>query len=231
MKRKTTKLHHTQSGQATLELIAILTGLIAMMLGVLFVAGLSLADNRTLLRAKANAERGARGGAETEIANGEAQGWSYGRTNIGGEEISIPFSSSDSLSWQLIEGQLDSAPEGFRSEIYSEGEWNGYYQYEWTNPRIFNTAFQTDFTSSLTTGYNAARLVHGSDSDTEVVFGFDTSGQWIDGTYENNPTIRSRTRRAMRNTFHQWFGVRISDQQLTDSPANQVYMPAGKDMN
>ena len=47
-----------ESGQAMLELTAMLVGLIAMMLGVIFVAGLALADNRTLLSAKVGAERG-----------------------------------------------------------------------------------------------------------------------------------------------------------------------------
>ncbi|MPN54061.1 hypothetical protein SDC9_201730 [bioreactor metagenome] len=93
------------------------------------------------------------------------------------------------------------------------------------NPGTFDSGYQADFSSSLSTGYSAARLYHGSDNSTGPVFGFDESGLWINGTYENSHTIRSRTRRAMRGTFHQWFGVKISDGQLAESPANQVYMP------
>lgn len=53
-----------ESGQATLELAAILVGIIAMAVGFLFVAGLSLSDNRTLLEAKKSAEWNARNGRQ-----------------------------------------------------------------------------------------------------------------------------------------------------------------------
>ena len=74
-----------ESGQAMLELTAMLVGLIAMMLGVIFVAGLALADNRTLLSAKVAAEQGARTGIEPRTASMELSGWYYTRTDVGAD--------------------------------------------------------------------------------------------------------------------------------------------------
>ncbi len=216
-----------QSGQATLELTAILTGLIALTLGLLFVAGLSLSDNRTLLEAKADSESGARNDGEAESADGEVRAWNYGQTDIGGETVTIPFSSKDSPRWQTYSGQLDSTATGLQSGAYSAGTDSGAYQYRWLSPTYFDTGTR-DFSSTLTNGYNAARLYHGSDDSVGPVYGFDESGLWTDGAYVDNSTNRRRTRRAMRDTFHQWFGVKINDRQLADSPANQVYMPTAK---
>ena len=80
----------------------------------------------------------------------------------------------------------------------------------------------------MSNGYNAAKLVRGSGStENSPVFSFDESGLLEGGRYIDNTRTRARTRAAMRDTFHQWFGIRIRQNQLTDSPANQVYMPSG----
>lgn len=218
---------NSQSGQATLELAAILTGIIAMAVGFLFVAGLSLSDNRTLLRAKANSEWGARNGGATNSSDQEMAGWSYGETTVGGNTVTVPFSSLDTPSWRSFSTQLDSTVTGLSSSEYSYGQENGIYQYRWMSPSVFDTGYQSDFSSTLSNGYNAARLYHGSDDSVGPVFGFDESGLWTGGAYVDNRTTRNRTRTGMRNTFHQWFGVKISESQLAESPANQVYMPAG----
>lgn len=222
------KKRASQSGQATLELAAILTGLIAMMVGLLFVAGMSLSDNRTLLRAKANSEWGARNDGVTSSSEQEMAGWSYGETTVGSDAVTVPFSSLDSPSWRTYSTQLDSTVTGLSSGGYSHGQENGIYQYRWMSPSVFDSHYQSDFSSTLSNGYNAARLYHGSDDSLGPVFGFDESGLWSGGTYDDSRTTRDRTRTALRNTFHQWFGVKISESQLAESPANQVYMPAGK---
>lgn len=221
------KNNTSQSGQATLELAAILTGLIAMAVGFLFVAGMSLSDNRTLLRAKANSEWGARNDGATDSSEQEVAGWSYGETTVGSDTVTVPFSSLDTPSWRSYSTLLDSTATGLTSGGYSAGLENGIYQYSWMGPSVFDSGYQSDFSSTLSTGYNAARLYHGSDDSLGPVFGFDESGLWSSGAYVDNRTTRNRTRTALRNTFHQWFGVKISDSQLAESPANQVYMPAG----
>jgi|GEM_PF-2380546 len=221
----------SQSGQATLELAAILTGLIAMAVGFLFVAGMSLSDNRTLLRAKANSEWGARNNGLTDFSEQEIAGWSYGETTVGNNTVTVPFSSLDTPSWRSYSTQLDSTAIGLSSSEYSAGQEKGTYQYSWMSPSVFDSGYQSDFRSTLSNGYNAAQLYHGSDDSLSSVFGFDGSGLWSGGTYLDNRTTRNRTRSALRNTFHQLFGIKISDSQLAESPANQVYMPAGKAVN
>ena len=102
------------------------------------------------------------------------------------------------------------------------------YDYRWISPRTFDSGFGADFVSGLSNGYNAAKLVRGSGStENSPVFSFDESGLLEGGRYIDNTRTRARTRAAMRDTFHQWFGIRIRQNQLTDSPANQVYMPSG----
>ncbi len=217
----------SQSGQATLELAAILTGLIAMAVGFLFVAGMSLSDNRTLLRAKANSEWGARNDGVTDTSDQEMAGWSYGSTTVGSDTVNVPFSSLDTPSWRSYTSLLDSTATGLAGSGYSAGQDNGIYQYNWMSPSVFDSNYQSDFSPTLSNGYNAAQLYHGSDNSLGPVFGFDESGLWSGGTYVDTNTTRNRTRTALRKTFHQWFGVKISDSQLAESPANQVYMPAG----
>ncbi len=216
-----------ESGQATLELAAILVGIIAMAVGFLFVAGLSLSDNRTLLEAKKSAEWNARNGGNIRESAGELTGWVYGETTIGRENIVVPFSSRD-RSGNTLDSQLKTAGDAFQSASSSEPDARYPYDYRWISPRTFDSGFGADFVSSLSNGYNAAKLVRGSGStENSPVFSFDESGLLEGGRYIDNTRTRARTRAAMRDTFHQWFGIRIRQNQLTDSPANQVYMPSG----
>ena len=215
-----------QSGQAMLELTAILVGLVAMTLGLIFVAGLSLADNRTLLTAKANSEWNARNNGTAQTTEAEMSGWSYGTTTVGGQSITVPFSSLDTPAWVTTSSQLDDTATGLESGSYS----NGSYPYRWTSPSVFRSAWQSDFSSALSNGFNAAGLVKGTASAAAIspMFGFDESGLWSSGGYTDDSSTRQKTRKAARSTFHRWFGIKISDNQLAESAANQVYMPAGK---
>ena len=47
-------------GQALLEMTVMLVGIVAILLGVVYVGGLTVANNRLLLSAKINAEKAAR---------------------------------------------------------------------------------------------------------------------------------------------------------------------------
>ena len=76
-----------------------------------------------------------------------------------------------------------------------------------------------DFTGNLSNAYDAAILVQGTGS-----FAIDPVSNFDSGYKENASG-------AMRNAFHEWFGIRISDTLLYTSPANQVYMPTASGEN
>ena len=204
---------NTESGQAMLELTAMLVGLIAMTLGIMFVAGLSLADNRTLLSAKASAERGARNGAEPRTGQTELAGWYYTRTDAGADtNLVTPFSAHDYTVRSRLGSSVDGVLPAATSDAYSSD--NAAYTYSWMSPRSFDSGLDNDFTGELSNAFDAAVLVQGSGSSAiDPVSNFDAG-------YKEN------TSGAMRNAFHEWFGVRIRENQLLSSPANQVYMPA-----
>lgn len=131
-------------------------------------------------------------------------------------------------SGNTLDSQLKTAGDAFQSASSSEPDVRYPYDYRWISPRTFDSGFGADFVSGLSNGYNAAKLVRGSGStENSPVFSFDESGLLEGGRYIDNTRTRARTRAAMRDTFHQWFGIRIRQNQLTDSPANQVYMPSG----
>ena len=82
------------------------------------------------------------------------------------------------------------------------------------SPRSFDSSLNSDFTGTQTNAYDAAVLVQGTGSSAiDPVSNFDSG-------YQENVSG------AMRNAFHEWFGIRINDTLLYTSPANQVYMPA-----
>ena len=202
-----------ESGQAMLELTAMLVGLIAMMLGVIFVAGLALADNRTLLSAKVGAERGARSGVEPRSAVTELSGWYYTRTDLGEDsDLITPFSAHDYTIRSRPGSSVDEVQSATWSSTWSSE--NAVYSYRWMSPRSFDSSLNSDFTGTQTNAYDAAVLVQGIGSSAiDPVSNFDSG-------YQENVSG------AMRNAFHEWFGIRINDTLLYTSPANQVYMPA-----
>lgn len=206
-------MRRRESGQAMIELTAMLVGLIAMMLGVIFVAGLALADNRTLLSAKVAAERGARTSGESRMAVTELSGWYYTRSDVGADSNLItPFSAADYTVRSRRGSSIGNVDYSLKSSLYSAV--NADYPYEWMSPRLFESKLDSDFTVSLSNAYNAAQLVQGTGSSAiDPVSNFDSG-------YKENVSG------AMRNAFHEWFGIRISDTLFYTSPANQVYMPA-----
>ena len=193
-----------ESGQAMLELTAMLVGLIAMMLGVIFVAGLALADNRTLLSAKVGAERGAR----SESASGSEEE----SAGEGDDRRDTPFSAHDYTIRSRPGSSVDEVQSATWSSTWSSE--NAVYSYRWMSPRSFDSSLNSDFTGTQTNAYDAAVLVQGTGSSAiDPVSNFDSG-------YQENVSG------AMRNAFHEWFGIRINDTLLYTSPANQVYMPA-----
>lgn len=218
----------SQSGRATLELAAILTGLIAMTLGLLFIVGLSLSDNRTLQETPADSEQDTRNDGEAEAAAGEVRAWNYGPTTVAGDTAALPSPSKETPAWRTYPGRLDHTATGLRSGEYSAGQEDGAYQSLWMNPSGFDSELRSDFSPPLTNGYNAARLYHDSDNSIGPVYEFDESGLLLSGAHMDDNAIRRRTRQAARDTFHPWFGVKINDRQPAGSPANRGSMPNAK---
>ncbi|MDR0931591.1 MAG: hypothetical protein LBM70_01040 [Victivallales bacterium] len=201
-----------QSGQAMLELTAMLVGLIAMTLGIIFVAGLSLADNKTLLSAKSGAEMAAHNDAGPKAGLVELSGWSYsGADSSLGEKIVIPFSAHDYSVRNRLGSSLDGVDAVFESVSYSSSDAN--YLYRWYSPRSFDTNLDGDFSGDLTNAFDAAKLIQASGS-----YAIDPVSNF-DAGYKTN------AREPMRNAFHEWFGIRIRENRLLNSPANQVYIP------
>mgnify|MGYP007081858194 CR=1 FL=1 len=152
----------------------------------------------------------------------------FGFTGIHGPLVISPCGNNFQIRSKGFDSQLKTAGDAFQSASSSEPDVRYPYDYRWISPRTFDSGFGADFVSGLSNGYNAAKLVRGSGStENSPVFSFDESGLLEGGRYIDNTRTRARTRAAMRDTFHQWFGIRIRQNQLTDSPANQVYMPSG----
>ena len=77
----------------------------------------------------------------------------------------------------------------------------------------FNTAWQSDFTDELGSAAFSAKLVRGRAGSRNLSF-----DDFIDGR-------RDQAKSAMRNAYLAWFGIRISEADIQDSRANQVYLP------
>ncbi len=203
--------HFRPRGQALLEMTVMLVGIIAVLLGVIYIGGLTVADNRLLLSARFNAEKAAR---EPDSAildtDHELRGWNYTTFEVSPrKKITVPFLAGDRLSVSADTGTLNSVSGAFRNAHSSESD---LYRYSWHSPRDFDSRLDSDFTQTSGNALNAAALVRGTNSLPDPIAGFDRGGH-------DNASF------AMRNAFQAWFGVRITEDMLNNIPSNQVYMP------
>ena len=198
-------------GQALLEMTVMLVGIVAILLGVVYVGGLTVANNRLLLSAKFNAEKAARQpDSVVQQSDGELRGWSYTTLEVSSrKKITIPFLADDRLSSSTDVSTLSSVSSGFRNATPSESD---FYSYSWHSPRDFDRRLNGDFADTAGNALNAAALVRGTDSLRDPISGFDRGE-------------RDNASFAMRNAFQAWFGVRITGEMLGNIPSNQVYMP------
>ncbi len=206
--------NRSQSGQAVTELTVMLVALVAVILGVVFVSGLAVTNNKILLEAKRNAEYAARlTEAEPQLTALEHSGWSYGSFAYSGNQtVSIPFSALD-RPVRTESNSLQNAALELRTAEYSESP---RYQYAWKAPRDFNAQeFSADASATLGNALDAAALTAGKSSETEPVAGFDKG-------------YRDRAAADMRNAFFHWFGIKIDKNDLRKNLTNTVYMPTGK---
>lgn len=205
---------HGESGQAIVELTIMLVALVAIILGVIFTAGLAITDNKVLLEAKRNAERAARF-FQTEPQPGawEYSRWEYGSYSFSAtSKASIPFSALDRQVRTDI-NSIQNASWEFRTPIYSEAT---RYHYEWMAPGNFDSdAFRADATAAFGNALNAATLVGATSTSNQPAAGFETG--YADGAAA-----------AMRNAMFTWFGVKIDADTVRLNPTNTVYMPTGE---
>ncbi len=201
-----------ESGQAIFELAIMLVGLVALILGIIYVCGLTLTNNRLLLESKRQAEVNARlSGAEPENNTlNEYGNWRYGRYSVtANRRAEIPFLAGDRL-FAATGNSIDAVPGNFQSD--SDSALNREYPYYWLSPRKLDLdRFDSDFATEGGNALDAADLV-GSRATTN-----DPTGGWEGSD--------SRKRQQLREAFRQWFGVGITSRMLDDIPSNQVYMP------
>ncbi len=197
-------------GQALLEMTVMLVAIVAILLGVIYIGGLTIANNQLLLSAKLNAEKASRlSGASSESGSNELLGWNYTTLELSpNETLTIPFLADDRLSASGA-STLSTVSSAFRDSLPSEAD---LYDYSWHSPRDFDRSLGSDFTDWVDTGLGAASLVGGTDSVKDPVSGFDRGSA-------------GDTSSSMRSAFRSWFGITISDKMLNDIPSNQVYMP------
>ena len=200
-----------ESGQATVELAVMLVGLVAIILGVVFLSALCMNSNKALLLAKRDAEQAARLDGDQPLDNlREISTWSYGSFRYSAtERSSIPFTAADSPRYSTVSA-ISPAESQFRTDGASRNE---IYTYSWKSPVEFNTAWQSDFTDELGSAAFSAKLVRGRAGSRNLSF-----DDFIDGR-------RDQAKSAMRNAYLAWFGIRISEADIQDSRANQVYLP------
>ncbi len=200
-----------ESGQATIELAVLLIGFVAMVLGVVFISALCVNSNKALLLAKRDAEKAARIDGNAPLDNlREITTWSYGSFRYGANESSqIPFTAADTPRYSTV-STISPADSQFRTAGDARNE---HYNYEWKSPSAFDSSLQSDFTGDLGSTAFAAKLVRGRAGSRGISF-----DQFIDGR-------RDHAKSAMRGAYLAWFGIRVDEQDIIDSRANQVFLP------
>ncbi len=207
-----------QQGQAIMELCVCLIPILAVLLGMIFIAGLSISNIRMFIRAKGNAEILSRSDNVVGGAGDSIHHWDYGNPEEGGD--GYPFTADDQIVdfYQagvesgietLIDLQLNMV-QGSESLIAEEGE-EYVFMPTASLPRASDN-FAQDLPGTMLA---AAELVEGTaDSDLNKVF-------TIDSRYFSNGEIKK-----FNFSFAYLFGVYIDDIDLRNMRANTVYYPA-----
>ena len=230
---------NSQSGQATMEFVAILIGFVALMLGIIFVSGLSLSSNKMLMSARNNAERLARHSNYDAAAQGlEYLNWTKTKVKLyDNKSIDIPFGLNDEITRKDYNSIFDSKDALTNSlysgdeslEIKKELKSTKYYDYkDWVGPNKFsplsnNTVLNNDFFDAVTTSnaLEAARLIQGEhDNDIALISTINSKHQQ-DASFNKS----SNAAQALYDTFEKLVGVRLSKKKLDNSRTNRVYMP------
>jgi len=237
---------HVQSGQATIELAAILVGLAAIILGMIFVAGICMGNNRTFLNSKLATETLSRSGSDSQPS--EQKEFSYWVYTTFSNAVNTSASQTSNYSGKQ-EYRLNKDYEMYR--YYDENKVNGGSE-KLTIPFLADdsdtrsnnnsigkvTPYMADNSTSDTTQYSY-RWYNPDSFDSHLGQGYasitnsfvaanlvtaesDNTGAKLDrmtAGYQDNASSK------MYNAFYKWFGVQISPDQLRKIPSNTTYMP------
>ncbi|MFA7230217.1 MAG: hypothetical protein WC071_03005 [Victivallaceae bacterium] len=209
MERKLNQEH----GQALVEMCVCLVAIISVFLGLIVVAGLGISNIQTLLRAKTNAEYSSRGGTPAGNRGINIFAWDYGDTNNGGD--GIPFTADD------------------QSITASQGNAGSYYQQQFNGQENSESQISNQYTftpaSSLGDYANASNFAKNfPDLFVEAANLTSATGASDRGifTLTTNQNFNSAAQlEALYDTFYGLFGIRLSEVNLQQMPANTVYMP------
>ncbi len=245
------KKHCGQSGQATIELAAILVGLVAVMLGMIFVAGLCMGNNRTLLDSKVSSETLSRSGNGNGTVGNAEDPYEYNRwtyttlnspVNSGWSKVSTGDSSQTFT--------LNSNYKFYR--IYDPNKMNANSE-RLTIPFLAGDQLSTtnqdsigrispemiDANSSTGTNYYYAWYrpsyfdIGLSDSEMVSISNSLVAADLASSTVDNTETMldgmtsgyKDNASSKMYNAFYKWFGVKVAPSQLKKIPSNSTYMP------
>ncbi len=200
-----------QSGQALAEMAVALVALLAVMLGVLFISGVGIANIRTLLSARTEAERRSRAANDFSAADGDnIQSWDY--------RAAVPFTPHDR---PVRAGAFSSVADGqvqmqLNNGGYSAGmPGNDYFTFVGLDEmREYKPRNQESnrLRERPAMFVDAAGLRRGVASESEDNF---FEGNW-----------NAATRRQFRWSVGRFLGVTVSREELRGWRANQVYFPA-----
>lgn len=220
-----------EKGQATLELMLIMLVMIACMLGVLFVGGITVSNNARLLDAKFNAEKESRQHDAIPIENPiEFEYWyedaakrkfikynfidkiTEKNSAVQKKELYLPFGLDykpyrleEKNTLQDINFKLNTTED---SKLFNDYYWDErYYR--------FSFSLKTSTGNAL----DAAQLIRGQATEKH---------EYVD-TYKTlrggDPKNYKHVEKSMRNVAHEWLGITVSDSDIRNNPSNRVYMP------
>ena len=190
-----------QRGQAIVEMCAGIIGIMAVVIGLVFICGLSIANVQTLFSAKINAEKSSRNPTVSGGAGQNIDSWNYGNDAIpfSADDKSVPLNTSaDSgyysnlLNDTNLSESNDESSAKYQKYIFSS---DNYIKI----PKVVNSNFTVDFPDLYV---NAANLVVS------------------EGSLNNNTAAQVEGLSAL---FNNLFGTRIQDIDL--NKINRVYMP------
>lgn len=232
----------SQCGQATMEFVSMLIGLIALILGIIFVSGLSLSSNKMLMSARNNAEKLSRYSSFNVGARGSEYGsWTRPKIDLYNDNnaLSIPFSLSDKVS-HIGDNSITNSFDALDNSQFSvdrsidPNDKNSVstklYQYNhWIGPNKFNNALNNDFFNTATTSNarDAARLVQGKHDNNIALVDILSSHDQQNASFNKS----SNAAQALYDTFENLVGVRLNKKKLDNSITNRVYMPIVKNTN
>lgn len=199
---------HNESGQAIMELLALLLSLVIVFIGVILIMGLSIANIDILLDAKFHAESSAQY-ADYGNEGNEISRWHYTEYEAIGK--TIPFLPGDRPS------SSTHAPINFNEEFNNPLTSNHGDKYKFNTFNVIHPGIANNFAvETPVLSYRAANLLRGKS---------------YDYSDENIITIKDTQyfhRQQTYSAFERLIGTSLKDIDLENNHSNTVYFPAMK---